>query len=956
MREQGRRFVYATGRWEIDLARRELRSKGIPVPLGGRAFEIVSELVQAAGELVSKNDLIQKVWPGVSVEEIALRVHVAAIRKALGADRSMLETSVGRGYRLLGDWDVRRANGTGPTNTARSPTGVAGSNIPAARFNLIGRGEAVAQLRDLLSAYRVVTLTGPGGIGKTALALEVARAMPPIFQGDSLVVELAALSNPDLVPSAVAAILGIKLEGEVISAESVARAIGPRELLLIIDNCEHVIDAAASFTETIVGSCPQVTIFATSREVLRVDGEYVYRVLPLDVPQSDGIESGETLEHAAVQLFIAKARELGSELEPNREDLEAIASICRRLDGIPLAIEFAAARAVTMGPSEVDALLDERLKFLTTGRRTALPRQRTLRATLDWSYDLLPEAEARVLRYLAVFAGDFLLDAVLAVVGDSDSAAVLDCFANLVAKSLVVADVRGDTSHYRLLHTTRVYALEKLQNSGEHREAARRHAEFYREFFVSSEAETETKPQRQWLAIYGRHIDDVRASLDWAFSPEGDDQIGIALTAAAVSLWVQLSLLGECRERVERALSRLSGDEPGAARLRMQLSAALGWSLMYGVGRAREAGPAWAVTLELAHLLNDRDYRLRALWGLCIDQFNNGEFRKALEFASQFAELAAHSDNAVDSMMADRLLATALHFLGDQTRARHHIDRVLVHLEDFRSIPQIVRFRFDLRVSTHYFHARILWLQGFADQALRLVEHNVEEGMAIGHALTYCSVLGQGACPITFLAGDLDAAERHCAALLDHTERHPIRLWHLWAQCLRGILMAKRGDVAAGVSVLRDALDQAGQARFLPRFMLPLGELAACLGEVGEVADGIATIDDMLARGQVRDERWYFAELLRIKGELLRKESSQLSLSVAEQCFGEALDVARLQGALFWELRTALSLSHLKMQQDRKDDARQLLIDVCGKFTEGFEIADFRAAQTMLGELRSGRG
>jgi predicted ATPase/DNA-binding winged helix-turn-helix (wHTH) protein len=954
--EQGQRPVYVTDRWEIDLARRELRSKGVPVPLGGRAFEIVAELVQAAGELVSKNDLIRRVWPGVSVEEIALRVHVAAIRKALGADRSMLETAVGRGYRLLGNWDVRRANVMGPPKTARPPAATAASNIPAARLNLIGRSSAVAQLRDLLSAYRVVTLTGPGGIGKTVLALEVARAMSPIFQGDSFLVELAALSNPDLVPSAVASVLGIKLEGETISAESVARAIGPRELLLIIDNCEHVIDAVASFTDTIVSRCPQVIIFATSREVLRVDGEYVYRVPPLDVPSADRVDSREALEHAAIQLFIAKARELGSELKANRENLEAIASICRRLDGIPLAIEFAAARAVTMGPSQVAALLDERFKFLTTGRRTALPRQRTLRATLDWSYDLLPESEARVLRWLAVFAGDFLLEAVPTVVGDVDAAIVLDCFANLVAKSLVVADVRRDISYYRLLDTTRVYALEKLRASGGYREAARRHARFYLDFFAQAEAESEIKPQSVWLAIYGRHIDDVRASLDWAFSPEGDAQTGIALTAVAVSLWVQLSLLGECRERVEQALSRLDSDEPAAQRLRMQLSAARGWSLMYGLGRAREAGPAWAVTLELANLLSDRDYQLRALWGLCIDQFNNGEFRKALAFASRFAELAAHADDAVDGMMADRLLATTLHFLGDQNRARHHIDRVLVRLDDLRSTPQIVRFRFDLRVSTHYFHARILWLQGFADQALRLVERNIEEGAAIGHALTFCSVLGQAACPITFLAGDLDAAERHCAALLDHTERHPIRLWHLWAQCFGGMLMARRGDVAAGVSALRHALDQAGQARFLPRFMLPLGELAACLGEVGEIKDGLATIDDMLARGRARDERWYFAELLRIKGELLLKGASQQSILLAEQCFGEAIDVAQQQGALFWQLRATLSLANLKTQQDQKDDARRLLTAICGQFTEGFEIADFRAARMMLDSLTSRSG
>ena len=950
--EQGQRPVYASAGWEIDLARRELRSSGVPVPLGGRAFEIVAELVQSGGELVSKTDLAERVWPRTFVEEGALRVHIAAIRKAFGPDRDMLSTAVGRGYRLLGTWQVRHES-TPAAQAAVAPMQARVepflTNLPVARFDLIGRASAIPYLRDLLSAYRVVTLTGPGGIGKTALALEVARSVFPELQGGSLLVELASLSNPDLVPSALASVLGLKLDGEEISAESVARAIGTREFLLVLDNCEHVVDAVANLTEAIVSRCPRTTILATSREVLRVHGEHVFRVPPLTVPPETRVEPNDALDHAAVELFIARAGALGSDFKPNEENFGAIASICRRLDGIPLAIEFAAAHAVMMGPPEIAALLDDRFKFLTTGRRTALPRHQTLRATLDWSYDLLPETEARVLRHLAVFAGDFLLDAAIAVAGAS--ASVTDHLANLVAKSLVVADVRGQTPHYRLLDTTRVYALEKLRGGGEYREAARRHAEFYRDFFAQAEAESESKPQAEWLGVYGRHIDNVRASLNWAFAPDGDPQIGVALTATAVPLWVQLSLLGECRERAGLALARLGNGADATARLRMQLSAALGWSLMYGVGRAREAGPAWATTLELADQLDDREYRLRALWGLCIDQFNNGEIRKALEFAHRFVDGVANSADPVDSMMADRLLATALHYLGDQKSARHHIERVLVHLADLTLQPRIVRFRFDLRVSTHYFQARILWLQGFADQALRAVERNIEEGRASGHALTFCSVLGQAACPIAFLAGDLDAAERYCAALLDHTERHPIRLWHLWARCFKGMVMVKRGDIAAGLEVLRSELGQAGEARFLPRFLLPHGELAACLGEAGEVAQGLATVDETLVRCEARDERWYVAELLRIKGELLLQETEHRSISAAEQCFGEALELARRQGALFWELRGALSLARLRIRQDRPGDARAVLVPVYEKFAEGFEIADLRNAGAMLAQL-----
>ncbi|MCP3368036.1 ATP-binding protein [Bradyrhizobium cajani] len=917
--------------------------------MGGRAFEILAELAQAEGDLVTKNDLTERVWRGVFVEESALRVHIAAIRKAFGPDRDMLATEVGRGYRLLGGWQIRQTDA--PLQSAASEL-LRSTNIPNASFDLIGRAAAIAHVWELLSAYRVVSLVGPGGIGKTSLALQAARTPPAGFAADRLLVELASLPDPKLVCSAVASMLGIKLEGEEISPESIARAIGARPLLLILDNCEHVVDTVAQMANTIVSRCPETSIVVTSREALRIDGEQVYRVPPLGVPPEPRLRPDGASAYTAVELFMTRAKALGSSFSPDEENLGAVAAICRRLDGIPLAIEFAAARAVMLSPAKIAALLDDRFKFLTTGRRTALPRQQTLRATLDWSYDLLPETEARILRQLGIFAGEFLLDGVIAVVGDG-MGDVTDQLANLVAKSLVLAEIRGDHPSYRLLDTTRAYALEKLRARGEFPDAARRQARYYCGLFANAEADSEVKPQSEWLAFYGRHIDNVRSSLDWAFAPGGDARIGVALTAAAVPLWVQLSLLAECRERTELALSNLDESAANAPRLRMQLSAARGWSLMYCVGRAREAGPAWAVTLQLAEQLGDRDYLLRSLWGLCIDQFNNGEFRQVPGFVDRFTDVVAGSSNSVDRMMAERLLATKLHYLGDQWLAHRHIDRALSHLADLTAKPQVTRFRFDLRASAYCFQARILWLLGFADQALSVVERNVEEGRASGHALTFCSVLGQGACFVAFLAGDLAAAERYCTMLIEHTERHPIRLWNVWARAFRGVVMARGGDLATGLSLLRKALALAGEARFLPRFLLPLGELAGCLGEAGEVSQGLATVDEALARCEARDELWYAAELWRIKGELLLHPGEYRSVAGAEQAFEKAFEVARGQGALFWELRTAISLARLWTSQSRPADARQVLDSVYGKFTEGFEIADLKRARAMMAKLSS---
>jgi predicted ATPase/DNA-binding winged helix-turn-helix (wHTH) protein len=490
MPERGRHLVYEFDGWEIDLARRELRARGEPVPLGGRAFAIFSVLVQSAGELVTKDELMARVWPRTIVEENTLEVHMSAVRKALGTDRGAVKTSFGRGYRLVGNWTAREestpVDPSAPDPT-RMPVQPFLTNVPAAASEVIGRTATVQQLQQFLSAYRAITLTGPGGIGKTTLAQEVARSLFPAFHGDRWLVDLISVSDPALVPSMVAGVLDLKLGNE-ISNESVARFIGEKKLLLVLDNCEHVIDAAARLAETVVRLCPAVSIVATSREVLRIEGEHVYRVPPLDVPSPHQEGSDIVLGHSAVQLFIARMRALDSEFSPHAKNLRSIAAICRRLDGIPLAIEFAAARAAMLGPEVVLSRLHDRFELLIGGPRTALPRHQTLRATLDWSYELLPESERCLLRRLSVFAAGFTLEAASAVTSDQGytASALLEQIANLVSKSLVTLDGSAPSGRWWLLETIRAYALEVLGESGETEQVARRSAEFFRDLARST--------------------------------------------------------------------------------------------------------------------------------------------------------------------------------------------------------------------------------------------------------------------------------------------------------------------------------------------------------------------------------------------------------------------------------------------------------------------------------------
>jgi predicted ATPase/DNA-binding winged helix-turn-helix (wHTH) protein len=951
-----RQRVYVSGDWEIDFARRELRKQGVPVPIGGRAFEIIAAFVDSPGDLVTKDDLMDRVWSGAVVEDNTLQVHISAIRKALGADRGMLRTVSGRGYRLLGSWTVQQ-HGI-PSALESSPSRPATdrpfrTNVPIAASALIGREGAVQQLRDLLSAYRIVTLTGPGGIGKTVLAAEVARRLFPALESDVLFVELVSLSDPGLVPSAAVSVLGLQLGGDEISPESVARAIGSKKILLVLDNCEHVVEEAASLAETIVRLCPRASILTTSREVLRIEGEFVYHVPPLDVPSRQQEERGDVLEHSAVQLFLARTRSLRSDVPPRDEDIPVIASVCRRLDGIPLAIEFAAARAATLGIPQVAGHLDDRFALLTGSRRTALPRHQTLRATLDWSYELLPDPERSLLRRLAIFPAGFTLDAATAVMSDGGAiaSAVAEGISNLVAKSLVTIDGAVPGGRWRLLETIRAYALEKLGESGEREPAARRHAEFFRDLLAPHASGAQSPLLSEDMPRCGREIDNVRAALDWSFSPTGDSAIGVALTSAYVPVWLHLGLLFECRERADRALAGHGRNANLSTRLRMQLNMALGLAGIFTMGSVEKTRTVLGTALEAAVSLDDIDAQMWAIWGQWVTHYYAGENRVALSLAEQLAGVVARIDDPFGQLMADRIVANTLQYGGDQREARRLFERVLENCIEPRDRRNTFFLQLDQRVLARAMLARALLLLGYLDRAIGEARASLEEAQATGYKFSMCEALRMAVCTVTILIGDLDAAETAVAALIDTATSANGPFWKLTGRCLEAKLMIKRGEFAAGTAQLRAQLEAAGQtgwAIWYPEF---LGVLAEGLAGLERIPEALHTVDQALAKADRDGERIYVAELFRLKGGFLLRDAGDGYAAAAEHCFGRALDVAREQGALFWELRAAVDLARLRVAQARPEDARRILEPVYGGFTEGFETADLMAAKRLLSTL-----
>lgn len=444
-----------------------------------------------------------------------------------------------------------------PTNLPRQPTA------------LIGRDAELERIRTLLAQNQLVTVTGTGGVGKTRITLEVGTRLLDSFPDGAWLVELAAISDATLVPGAVTNALDIDTSSAKSPLDAMVSRLKRQDLLLLLDNCEHVIDAVAAMVEALLAAAPKVRVLISSQEPLGIAGEQIFRLPSLGVPKEAQIGSEEALQSGAIQLFTERAKAADPRFTLDDRNASTVAAICRRLDGIPLAIEMAAARAPMLGVDRLAQKLDERFRVLTGGRRTALPRQQTLRATLDWSYGLLSEPERTVLRRLSIFAGGFTLDGASRVAGDDaiDEFEVIDLLSHLVARSLVVADTDENAgTRHRLLETTRAYALEKLAEAGESADIERRHATFMRDLFERSDADWFTTPDVEWRKTYLPERDNLRNALDWAFGASGDKALGLDLAGTSYRLWGQLSLYAEGRQRLEAMAAHVDATlAPGVA-------------------------------------------------------------------------------------------------------------------------------------------------------------------------------------------------------------------------------------------------------------------------------------------------------------------------------------------------------------------------------------------------------
>ncbi|WP_443697902.1 ATP-binding protein [Pseudomonas sp.] len=907
------------GPYRIHPRQRLVLEAGRPLRLGRRAVEILLILLEQAGNVVSKQELIARVWPTSVVEDGNLRVHMAALRKALGdgqAGQRYIVTVAQRGYSFVAPLSIEPmtipADGI-PQSQAH--------NLPLRRTRMIGRQALIDALVQQLPQQRFITLTGAGGIGKTTVALRVAELLIGHYRDGIRLLDLAPLSAPSMILPNLAALLDLT-PAEHAPLLTLARSLQARQLLLVIDNCEHLLDDIALISETLLRHAPDLHILTTSREALRAEGEYVQRLEPLACPPATG-NRAQALGYPALQLLIERAMSHQDSFALSEAELPLAIDICQRLDGLPLAIELVAAQIERFGLPGLLVQMEDNFRLLTRGRRSALPRQQTLRATLDWSFDLLSPCEQICLRRLAVFRGGFSLASAAAVIAGEQiaPAEVLGSITQLVAKSLLNVEPGDDEMVYRLLDITRTYALEKLSVAAELDTTRERHAARCLALMEQAREDWERTATQPWIDRYAPLREDIRTALDWGLGDQGAHLLGIRLTVSAMPLWQELSLLREHGLYVGKALARLAQSPAPNPHLHMALQLALGSFSYHTQGGTPQTIDAFACARRLAEANNDLSGQLRAVSGHMAVNLCCGNYRQALAQSLHFDQLSPQAAPLLD-LSAQRLRVLAQHFAGDQALAQHNGEQVIQRMAHSGHLNRFTHgfgVQYDQSVASLTILARILWLRGFPERAWRTANQALELALQINHGTSICYTLALAGVVIARYNGDATTARSLLDLLMQQAQKHAVQLFHTWARHYAGT--APEQDMH-GLGLVADTL----------------------------VTFNARAVDAaMFERARNGAAGWCTAEVLRVRAEHIDDPQA------AEALLLDALGLAHQQGALAWELRSATALARLWQRQDRRQAARELLNAVYARFTEGFATQDLIGVRRLLDELQDKR-
>jgi predicted ATPase len=867
-----------------------------------------------------------------------------ALGDGKGGTRYVVTVS-GRGYTFVAP--IKRSTKPSSVHAAVGDP-ILHMNLPARLMRMVGRSDDTNAVSTQLRSTRFVTIVGSGGVGKTTVAIAVAHDLIEQFAGAALFFDLGTLSDPTLIPTSLASMLGLSVQSDDATASLIAY-LQDKRLLLILDTCEHLIDVVAELAARLFGAAPEVHILATSREALRVEGERIYKLAPLVCPPDDaGLTSAAVQTFPAIQLFLERAAASGARLDLGDADAAIVASICRKLGGVALAIELAAGRVESYGLQKTAALLDQRLSMLWPGQRTAPPRQKTLHAALDWSYELLSDAERVVLRRLSIFVGDFSMEAALAVVTSAavDHAVVLAAVDSLVAKSMLATRSFGAMMRYRLLDTTRAYALAIKVGDAELGDLAPRHTIYYQRQLEEIEAEWLTLSSAADRALVG--IGNVRAALEWCFGGNGNAEVGVRLAAAAAPFFLAMSLLTECQRWSERAILAL-GEDPRPSPEEMHLQAALGLSLMFTGGHSEPARAALNRGVSIAEECGDSAYQLQLLCQLHMFHHRLGDFKTALHYAKRSTAVAGTIASTAAVALAHSQMGISLNYMGDLGGARGELETCLQHRSSSRRTSAILH-GFDHFIIVGCYLARTLWLQGHPVQAVERVRLTVEDAARMDHPVTLSIALIL-AVSVFLWIGDLRSAEEHVNWSISHARSHSLAPYLAAAHGFEGELVIRQGDPASGVERLRDSMERLRAARYELLMTAFNISLVQGLAAIGRGAEAFARVDEAIRQVETKGDLSYMPELLRVKGGLFLSRPEP-GIEDAEDCFMQALELSRLQGARAWELRTATDLAALWTDLGKPERGLALLQPVYEQFTEGFDAADLKAAGRLLATLR----
>jgi predicted ATPase/DNA-binding winged helix-turn-helix (wHTH) protein len=919
---------------------RLLEKDGVPVKLGSRALDLLRLLVSRAGEVISKNELLAHAWPGLAVDEISLRVHIAEIRKALGdrkAGARYITNVPSRGYCFVAP--VERRTPAIQASTPGISDGVRETLLPRRLERMIGREDVLEELFSRLAQERFITLRGPGGIGKTTVAVALAHSMWGAFAGQVYFLDLSPLKDPALVPIAVASALGLTVH-HVDPTESIINFLGEKRVLLVLDSCEHVIETAARFSECIYQRSRGVSIVATSRESLLVEGEHIFELVPLaGPPQGAGLTVDQALIYPAARLFMERAAAAGHRANVTDDDVNVLIEICDKLDGIALAIELAAVRVGTHGLREMAALLDSRLKLEWRGRRTAPARHQTLGATLDWSYGLISENERAVLRRLSIFAAPFTLEAAVAVSGEDDDPRVVDALEQLVAKSLLVARPKGSSTSYRLLDVTRAYAMQKLVESGEMKNIARRHARYIQKTLEKTALESIRGDQAPDSHDRGELLGDARTALTWAYSEDDCTELRLPLASVCTRLFIELNLLNEGQLWASRALAALD-DASRGGRWELELQSALGHALMFTERNSERVEEALKRGLALAESMGDHSNRFRLLARLNMFYRRTGDYRRLVSIALQAEQVARTIGDTAGLAGAKALVGVSYHLVGNQTAAQLHLEEGLLGDAALRGTsPGHFAYSRTLQIPL----ARVLWLRGLPDQAIECVRPMIGAA-APKDAVMYTIALCWSASVFGWV-GDWSMVESLTAHLATHARAHGLASYEAVATGFRAQTLIAGGESRPGIELLRKALLRLHADRYELYASAFIADLSRGLAALGQISEGLDVLSEAIARVPEGDA-FDMPELLRLRGEL---EARNGSVDSAEVSLAASIALAEQQGALSWRLRAETSLARIRHHQ-AKPGALDSLAATYSRFSEGFDTADLKAAKRLLDE------